>query len=158
MLRDRPKRTCTWRKVDVTPPLNVKFFASVHIQGYGACYHGGAHSFSYDMLNKMVEATSLGPDIGWMFSRDDEKVLRERWLASAVSLKDGKWAIVGAKTDSVQIEGGKVRVKVFHRGGRRSDTHVLVVVNHQTTRAADYVFLFNLDVCFAGFARAKVAA
>ena len=33
-------------KSGVTPPLNVKFSESVHIQGHGACYHGGAHSFS----------------------------------------------------------------------------------------------------------------
>ena len=40
----------------------------------------------------------------------------ERWLASAISLKDGKRAIVGPKSDSVQIEGGKVRIKVFEGG------------------------------------------
>ena len=43
---------------------------------------------AYDMMNKMVEATELGPDIEWMFGLDNEKVLCERWLASAVALKD----------------------------------------------------------------------
>ena len=40
------------------------------------------------MMNKMVEATELGPDIEWMFGLDNEKVLCECWLASAVALKD----------------------------------------------------------------------
>ena len=71
------------------------------------------------MLNKMV-----GGDESRARHRMDVRpgqraeVLRERLLASAVSLKDGKWAIVGAKTDSVQIEGGKVRIKVFEAASR----------------------------------------
>ena len=59
----------------------------------------------------------LGPDLEWMFGRgEDEMMTRalcERWVASAISLRSGKWTIVGAKVDSVQIRDGKVHVEVF---------------------------------------------
>ena len=42
-----------------------------------------------------------------MFDTTEEVVLRERWLASAISLGTGTWAVVNTKEDSVQVEGGK---------------------------------------------------
>ena len=60
-----------------------------------------------------------------MFGLEDEEALRELWLGSAVSLKDRKWAIVGDKKDSVQIEGGKVRIKVFEGGSKDEGSRAL---------------------------------
>ena len=49
---------------------------------------------AFGELTKLVTATGVGPDIESMFDTTEEVVLRERWLASAISLGTGKWAVV----------------------------------------------------------------
>ena len=69
---------------------------------------------AFGELTKLVNATGVGPDIESMFDTTEEVVLRERWLASAISLGTGTWAVVNTKEDSVQVEGGK-RTKSISR-------------------------------------------
>ena len=72
---------------------------------------------AFGELTTLVNATGVGPDIESMFDTAEEVVLHERWLASAVSLGAGKWAVVNAEEDSVQVKGGcKVSIRIFEIG------------------------------------------
>ena len=71
---------------------------------------------AFGELTKLVNATGVGPDIESMFDTTEEAVLREHWLASAISLGAGKWAVVNTKEDSVQVEGGRVSIRIFEDG------------------------------------------
>ena len=79
---------------------------------------------AFGELTKLVNATGVGPDIESMFDTTEEVVLRERWLASAISLGAGKWAVVNTEEDSVQIGGGKVSIRIFEGGSLQGSGHL----------------------------------
>ena len=79
---------------------------------------------AFGELTKLVNATGVGPDIESMFDTTEEVVLRERWLASAISLGAGRWAVVNTEEDSVQIGGGKVSIRIFEGGSLQGSGHL----------------------------------